>query len=246
MEPRTGERFTREQYNKVCKGVERDMLNGVAPSVTQHEKDELYRIATEDHRRENPNRVSDYYDGEFGPIESLPHFIRNVFESTMVSDNAKDEFKDRVVYRYMNDGSFRRSLKGFIVFLNGKYYGIVKEMDDLMDLKPSYEGGMKTFHIGYNSSPIYKTTVRAETQNYEHEKNSISDLENYKLDLKQKELDLKQTELDLKRKELYLEKKELDLEKKELDLKQKEIDLQKREFELRKRERAFLNNSNKT
>lgn len=116
-------------------------------NLTKEEYDRLYREETIKFMKRNPSKKSNYYDGEFGPIDELPSFIRSIFTDLYVSDEAKDEFKKQIVYKCINDSDYCNSLSGIIVFLDGHFHGIF-DIEYALSLTPSYDGGLKLFQIG--------------------------------------------------------------------------------------------------
>lgn len=141
-------------------------------SLSREEYERAYREDTAIEIARNPPKKSDYYKGEFGPIERLPGFLRGIFSSIYLSDEAKDEFKRRVLYGNFEDGKFKNPLSGFIIFLDDHFFGISDDFEYVISLEPSYDGGCRIFQIANGGGVYYKneTTVTSKMGDGTHGK----------------------------------------------------------------------------
>lgn len=117
--------------------------------LSREEYQKAYREDTEIEIARNPRKESNYYNGEFGPIQKLPEFMWGIFSSIYLSDDAKDEFKREVIYGNYIDGKFKNPPKGIVIFLDDHFFGISDDFDYVMSLEPKRKGAIELFQIAH-------------------------------------------------------------------------------------------------
>lgn len=129
-------------------------------NLTRDEYERTHRDDTRIIMLKTPSKISTYYKGEFGPIETLPIFVFGIFTSFHLSDEAKDEFKHKIMYNNCENGKFRYPPTGIVVFLNDHFFGIFDDFEYIISLTPDYPGGRKLFQIANGGNMPYKITVK--------------------------------------------------------------------------------------